>query len=83
MNFRSNEISAKQNFVAVDAKFRLDDSEMSFDLTKIVAKFHQIFARIKNEKHQISFAFLLHSTVDFHFLNAHKNAARVNLFFAN
>ena len=30
-NFRSNEISPTRNFASVDAKFRQDDGEISFD----------------------------------------------------
>ena len=34
-NFISGEISAERNFASVDATFRQDDSEISFDSTKI------------------------------------------------
>lgn len=34
-NFLSGEISGERNFASVDATFRQDDSEISFDLTKI------------------------------------------------
>ena len=65
--FRSCECSLRRNFASVDAKFGQDDSEISFDLTRIcerfATKFRRIFARTKNEKHRISFAFLLHGTV--------------------
>ena len=57
-NFRYPEISLQfmRNFVKITAKFRLTQR-------KFVAKFRRIFARTKNEKRRISFAFLLHSTV--------------------
>ena len=34
-NFRYGEILSKRNFASVDAKFRQDNSEISFDSTKI------------------------------------------------
>ena len=44
-NFRFDEISAKRNFASGDAKFRQDDSEISFDSTKIRERFAK-FRRI-------------------------------------
>ena len=41
-NFFSDENSAKWNFASVDAKFRQDDSEISFDSTKIHERFDEI-----------------------------------------
>ena len=43
--FSLHEISAKRNFASVDAKFRQDDSEISFDLTKIRERFDKISRR--------------------------------------
>ena len=60
-NFRSDEISLQwiRNFAKMTAKFRLTRRKFASALTK----FRPIFARTKNEKHRISLAFLLHSTV--------------------
>ena len=44
-NFFSDENSAKWNFASVDAKFRHDDSEISFDSTKIRELFDEILWR--------------------------------------
>ena len=56
--FRQNEISPRwqRNFVW------LKESSRALG-RNYVAKFRRVFARTKNEKHRISFAFLLHSTV--------------------
>ena len=62
-NFRSDEISAKRNFASVDAKFREDDSEISFDSTKIRGEISSNFRKNKERKTPNSSAFLLHRTV--------------------
>ena len=65
--FQLNEISLQwmRNFAKITAKFRLTQRNSRVLRRKFVAKFRRIFARTKNEKHRISFAFLLHSTVVF------------------
>ena len=60
--FRRHEFSLQWmwNFAKITAKFRLTQRKFVSTLTKFRA---EVFARTKNEKHRISFAFLLHSTV--------------------
>ena len=49
-NFRSDEISAKRNFPSVDAKFRQDDSEISFNSTKFRERFDEISSNCRENK---------------------------------
>ena len=65
-NFRSDEISLQwmRNFAKMTGKFLLAQREFASALTK----FRRTFARTKNEKHRILFAFLLHSTVVWAFI---------------
>ena len=57
--FRFVEISPMRIF----ALAKLFSLRRNFAGANFVAKFRRIFARTKNEKHRISFAFLLHSTL--------------------
>ena len=63
-NFRSDEISAKRNFASVDAKFRQDDSEISFNSTKFRERFDEIswrnFVELSREQRTKSTEFRLH-----------------------
>ena len=64
----ASEISVCGNFALACANFRYGEISLQWmrNFAKMTAKFRRIFARTKNwknQKHRISFAFLLHSTV--------------------
>ena len=74
--FRPNEISAKQNFTWVDAKFQQDDCEISLDSMKIHRCLQNFVEFSQEQIHQISLSFLLHSTVSTVF---HKPYSSINV----
>ena len=74
--FRPNEISAKQNFTWVDAKFHQDDCEISLDSMKIHRCLQNFVEFSQEQIHQISLSFLLHSTVSTVF---HKPYSSINV----
>ena len=60
-NFFSDENSAKWNSFSVDAKFRQDDSEISFDSTKIRERFDEISSNFRESKERKTPNLVLHS----------------------
>ena len=74
--FHPNEISAKQNFTWVDAKFHQDDCEISLDSMKIHRCLQNFVEFSREQIHQISLSFLLHSTVSTVF---HKPYSSINV----
>ena len=60
-NFFSDENSAKGNSFPVDAKFRQDDSEISFDSTKIRERFDEISSNFRENKERKTPNLVLHS----------------------
>ena len=63
-NFLSDKNSAKRNFASVDAKFRQDKGEISFDSMKIPERFDEIswrnFVEFSREQRTKNTEFCLH-----------------------
>ena len=76
--FPSDEISAKRNFTSVDAKFRQDDSEISFDSMKIRGCLNEILWRafvefLREQRTKFSKSRFQYSCTVLQLLNYHTN----------
>ena len=71
--FLQSEFSPCRSFAIANFRYgEISENEISLqwmrNFAKMAAKFRRIFARTKNQKHRISFPFLLHSTVVWAFI---------------